>query len=91
MSEKKQKCIFGDEYGDCPVIPELRRQFEEQMQALKLIETDDKVLQDLRVVMREITTTILSYSYSLSQFCQACSKIPRNVMVLDYEKFLAGV
>ena len=81
-------CIFGDEYGECPVIPELQNQLKEQVQALKTVKIGSETMQELRVVMQELSASVMSYSYSLSQFCQACPKVEKNVLVVNWKEVI---
>ena len=80
MSEEKQMCIFGDEYGECPVMPRLEEMMRELVSTIKAIKVSDKEDFDaaMKPMMNTLSTVMSAPPQTLSQFCQACPKIKRR-------------
>jgi len=77
MSEEKQMCIFGDEYGECPVMPRLEEMMRELVQTIKTIKLSDKESFEIAMkpLLNTMSTVMSAPPQTLSQFCQACPKI----------------
>lgn len=73
-------CIFGDEYGECPVIPKLTEMMMEITQTLKTIKIGgSKDFEDATKSMMDTLSTVMSAPpTTLSQFCQACPKVRKR-------------
>lgn len=78
MSEE-QMCIFGSEYGECPVIPVLDEMMRELTSAIKTIKLSEseKFEDAMKPLMSTLSTVMSAPPQTLSQFCQACPKIKK--------------
>lgn len=79
MSEEKQMCIFGDEYGECPVLPKLDEMMRELVSTIKTIKLSESghVEEAMKPMMSTLSTVMSAPPQTLSQFCQACPKIKK--------------
>ena len=88
MSIEDENCIFGEEYGRCPVIPRIIEMRHQAIQAMKAAYGDRS--KDVANMMTSVMSTPI---LNLSQYCQACPKIPKriNIDVGDLLNFIISM
>jgi len=80
---EEENCIFGECYGKCPVIPRVIEMRDNSIQAMKAVYGDKS--KDIANMMTSVLSTPI---LNLAQYCQACPKIPKNIAVVDLEKYI---